>query len=179
MPAYLQAGRHHFVVRREGFVGGDEVQELLFWYFGDRFDPLTFPTLVDTLSHMGDRRVVKPALQRLGDFRSAAVRLQLMNGVCRALGAGDEFYRLLSLEDTRRTSAVIRLLRRTSTAMATSTSFMPSRTALTTPSTAATNGTPFLISIKSRIAKSTPLCPSYERLAQAKSLMPGPGSTST
>ncbi len=101
-----------------GAIGGDEVQELLFWYFGDRFDPLTFPTLVDTLSHMGDRRVVKPALQRLGDFRSAAVRLQLMNGVCRALGAGDEFYRLLSLEDTRRTSAVIRLLRRTSTAMA-------------------------------------------------------------
>ena len=72
---------------------------------------------MDTLSHMGDR-IVKPALQRLGDFRSAAVRLQLMNGVCRALVAGDEFYRLLSLEDTRRTSAVIRLLRRASAAMA-------------------------------------------------------------
>ena len=47
--------------------------------------------------------MVKPALQRLGDFRSAAVKLQLMN-VCRAPVAGDEFYRLLSLEDTRRTT---------------------------------------------------------------------------
>ena len=41
-----------------------------------------------------------------------------MNGVCRALGGGDEFYRLLSLEETRRTSAVVRLLRRASAAIA-------------------------------------------------------------
>ena len=93
-------------------IGGPEVQELLFWYFGDRFDPITFPTLVDVLSRMGDYRVIKSALDRLNDFQSAAVRLQLLNSVCRALGAEGEFYRLLSLDETRLTSAISRLLRR-------------------------------------------------------------------
>ena len=40
------------------------------------------------------------------------MRLQLLNGVCRALGAGDQFYRLLSREDTDRVAAITRLLRR-------------------------------------------------------------------
>ena len=93
-------------------IGGTEVQELLFWYFGDRFDPLTFPTLVDVLSQMGDHRIVKPTLQRLGHFRSPAVRLQLLNSVCRALGAEGEFYRLLSLEEERRATAISRKIKR-------------------------------------------------------------------
>ena len=93
-------------------IGGPEVQELLFWYFGGRFDPVTFPTLVDVLSRMGDYRVIKSALDRLKDFNSGAVRLQLLNSVCRALGAKGEFYRLLSLEETRLASAISRLLRR-------------------------------------------------------------------
>ena len=42
------------------------------------FNSLTFPTLVDVLSEMGDRRIVKPTLQRLGQFRSQAIRLQLL-----------------------------------------------------------------------------------------------------
>lgn len=93
-------------------IGGSEAQELLFWYFGDSFDPLTFPTLVDVLSQMGDHRIVKPTLHRLGHFRSPAVRLQLLNSVCRALGAGGEFYRLLSLEEERRATAISRMLKR-------------------------------------------------------------------
>jgi len=91
---------------------GDEVRELLFWHFGSDFDPLTFPTLVDVLSERQDHRIVRPALGRLPDFPSPAVRLQLLNGVCRALGAGDQFYRLLSREDTDRVAAITRLLRR-------------------------------------------------------------------
>ena len=91
---------------------GDEVHELLFWHFGSDFDPLTFPTLVDVLGDRQDRRIVRPALGRLTDFPSPAVRLQLLNGVCRALGAGDQFYRLLSREDTDRVAAITRLLRR-------------------------------------------------------------------
>ena len=91
---------------------GDEVRELLFWHFGSDFDPLTFPTLVDVLSERQDHRIVRPALGRLTDFPSPAVRLQLLNGVCRALGAGDQFYRLLSREDTDRVAAITRLLRR-------------------------------------------------------------------
>ena len=96
-------------------IGGTEARELLFWHFGERLDdPVAFPTLVDVLSHMGDHRVVRPTLQRLGRFRSPAVRLQLLNSVCHALGAGGEFYRLLSADEPRRASALTRILRRTS-----------------------------------------------------------------
>ena len=96
---------------------GDEVHELLFWHFESDFDPLTFPTLVDVLGEREDRRIVKPTLLRLADFSSPAVRLQLLNGVCRALGAGDQFYRLLSREDTDRVAAIARLLRRSADAL--------------------------------------------------------------
>ncbi|MCY3789713.1 MAG: MFS transporter [Gemmatimonadetes bacterium] len=99
-------------IRGLASIRGDEVRELLFWHFGSDFDPLTFPTLVDVLSERQDRRIVRPALGRLTDFPSPAVRLQLLNGVCRALGAGDQFYRLLSREDTDRVAAITRLLRR-------------------------------------------------------------------
>ena len=91
----------------------EEVYELLFWHFGSAFDRRTFPTLVDVLSERGDKRIVEPALKHLGDFRSAAVRTQLLNGVCRALGAGDQFYRLLSHDDTARVAAVTRVMKRT------------------------------------------------------------------
>ncbi len=100
-------------------IGGDEARELLFWYFGEHLDdPIAFPTLVDVLSHMGDHRVVRPTLQRLGRFRSAAVRLQLLNSVCYALGAGGEFYRLLSQEESQRPSSLGRRLRRLESSLA-------------------------------------------------------------
>jgi HEAT repeat protein len=70
-------------------VASPEARELLFWYFGEHLDDsVTFPTLVDVLSHLGDHRVVKPTLHRLDRFRSAAVRLQLLNSACHSLGAG-------------------------------------------------------------------------------------------
>ena len=84
------------------------------------FNSLTFPTLVDVLSKMGDRRIVKPTLQRLGQFRSQAMRLQLLNSVCRAMGAGDQFYRLLSYDDVQLTGHISRLLKRASTTLTTS-----------------------------------------------------------
>ncbi|MEE2657014.1 MAG: MFS transporter [Candidatus Latescibacterota bacterium] len=99
-------------------IGGPEVQELLFWYLGESYeDSALFPTLVDVLSLMGDYRIVKPTLQRLGNFRSAAVRLQLLNSICHSLGAQSEFYRLLSLEEDRRGSTIDRTLRRTSSVL--------------------------------------------------------------
>lgn len=104
-------------IRGLASIGGDEVHELLFWHFDSDFDPLTFPTLVDVLGERRERRIVGPALGRLPDFPSPAVRLQLLNGVCRALGAGDGFYRLLSREDTDRVDDVTRLLRRATDAL--------------------------------------------------------------
>ncbi len=97
-----------------GHIPGDEVNELLFWHFSSDFDPQTFPTLVDVLSERGDQRIVKPTLEHLDSFRSSAVRLQLLNSVCRALGADDQFYRLLSQEDTKRVDSIGRLLKEAS-----------------------------------------------------------------
>jgi MFS family permease len=97
---------------------GDEAQELLFWHFNERFDPRAFPTLVDVLSEMGDRRIIKPALQRMATFKSPAIRLQLLNSVCRALGAKGQFYELLSQDPDRRASTISRRFRRTGNALA-------------------------------------------------------------
>ncbi len=100
-------------------VASPEARELLFWYFGEHLDDsVTFPTLVDVLSHLGDHRVVKPTLHRLDRFRSAAVRLQLLNSACHSLGAGGEFYRLLSYDEERRAATLARVLRRASGALA-------------------------------------------------------------
>ena len=98
----------------------EEAQELLFWHFSDDFNPLTFPTLVDSLGSLGDRRIVKPTLLRLEQFRSPAIRLQLLNGVCRAMGTGDQFYRLLSQSETELPQEISRLLRRSAANLTTS-----------------------------------------------------------
>jgi len=99
-------------IRGLASIQSEEVHELLFWHFGSEFDPLTFPTLVDVLADREDRRIVKVALDRLEDFPSPAVRLQLLNAVCRTLGARDRFYRLLSREDTDRVATITNLLQR-------------------------------------------------------------------
>ena len=117
---WVQAG----AIRGLAQAQGAESRELLFWHFSDRFNVSTFPTLVDMLSGLGDTRVAIPALQRLASFHLPRVRLQLLNGVCRALGAGDEFYRLLSREEVGRSAALERMLRRAAR-MLTSTSALP------------------------------------------------------
>ena len=91
-------------------IKGEEVRELLFWHFSENFDSRTFPTQIDVLSALGDSRVIKPALGHLGNYRSPAIQLQLLNSVCRALGARESFYRLLSHEEIRRNEELSRLL---------------------------------------------------------------------
>ena len=76
-------------------------------------DPLTFPTLVEALSHREDYRIIKPTFDRLGSFTSPAVRLQLLNNICRTLGAGDRFYKLLSMEENERYGALENMIKRT------------------------------------------------------------------
>ncbi len=86
-------------VRALGDIGGEEVKERLYRKLRGPFDRLLFPTLVETLGRLGDLRVVEPALEGLRHYRSPVIRLQLLNAACRALGAKDQFYRLLSLEE--------------------------------------------------------------------------------
>ena len=70
-------------------IGGDEVAELLFWKFADKFDRSTFPTLAEVLARRHDIRMVKPTLQRINNYKSSAIRLQLLNSVRQTLGSDD------------------------------------------------------------------------------------------
>ena len=91
-------------------IRSDEVHELLFWHFGSDFDPQTFPTLNDVPSEREDRRIVRPTINHLTHFRSSAVRLQLLNSVCRALERRP-ILPTFSQEDTRRIDSIGRLFR--------------------------------------------------------------------
>ena len=96
-----------------GQIEGEDVQELLFWHFSNNVDPLTFPTLVEALSHRQDYRIIKPTFDRLQSFSSPAVRLQLLNNICHTLGAGDRFYTLLSMEENKRYGELEGMIKRT------------------------------------------------------------------
>ena len=100
-------------IRALSEIGGPEAEELLFWKFADRFDRSVFPTMADALGRARDLRIVRPTLDRLRDFRSPAIRLQLLNSICRALGAGRRFYRLISLDEYSRAESANDMLRQT------------------------------------------------------------------
>ncbi|MSS70315.1 MAG: MFS transporter [Candidatus Latescibacteria bacterium] len=99
-------------IRALSEIGGGEAHELLFWVFCDPFDRSVFPTLVETLSDLGDVRIIKPTLDQVTQYRSPVIRLQLLNGVCRAMGSKNLFYRLLSVDDYERAGQVGDLLER-------------------------------------------------------------------
>ena len=103
-------------IRALGEIGGEEVQELLFWMMCEDFDRITFPAIVEALSGMGDLRIVRPTLQRLDQYRSPVIRSQLLNSICRVLGAGNRFYRILLSDElgrVRQVNGLLRDLRRT------------------------------------------------------------------
>ncbi len=93
-------------------LGGDEVREKLLELFVLSYDGYLFPTIAESLSRLGERSIVEPVMHRLEDYNSVILRLQLLNAVCRALGAGNEFYRILSLHEYARVDAVNRHIRR-------------------------------------------------------------------
>jgi MFS family permease len=97
-------------IRALSEIGGEEADELLFWKFAEGFDRATFPTLADTLGRARDYRMVVPTLLRLDSFRSPAIRLQLLNAVCRVLGARRRFYQLVSRDSLSRASRLEEML---------------------------------------------------------------------
>jgi MFS family permease len=100
-------------IRALSEMGGEEANELLFWKFADGFDRTTFPTLSDVLGRARDLRMVRPTLKWIDNFRSPAIRLQLLNSVCRALGARRRFYRLVYQDDLARADQMAEMIRRT------------------------------------------------------------------
>ncbi len=100
------------IVSALGEIGGDDVRERLLELFSVSYDSGMFPALADSLSRLGADEIVEPVMQRLGSFESMVFRLQLLNAVCRALGAGNTFYRILSKHEYDGVNEVNRLIRR-------------------------------------------------------------------
>jgi MFS family permease len=100
-------------IRALSDIGGHEARELLFWKFADQFDRATFPTLADVLGAKRDLRMVNPTLTRMAHFRSPAIRLQLLNAVCRALGARRSFYQIVSQDPLARARSLEDMLKTT------------------------------------------------------------------
>ena len=82
--------------RALGVIGGKAIGDRLYARLQTKPNKMLLPSLVESLSMIGDRRVVETALSALTAYRSPVVRLQLINAACRALGARDLFYTLLS-----------------------------------------------------------------------------------
>jgi len=93
-------------------IGGDDVREKLLELFVVSYDTALFPTLAESLSRLGEQSIVEPVMRRLGEFESIVLRLQLLNAVCRVLGGGNEFYRILSKHEFARVDEVNRHIRR-------------------------------------------------------------------
>ena len=85
-------------IRALGDSGSEGVRVLLLDRLTGDFDRQTFPTLVDTLSHMGEPQVVRIALERMPNYESPIIRAQLLNSICHCLGAEDLYYRLAILD---------------------------------------------------------------------------------
>ncbi|HEC32464.1 MAG TPA: hypothetical protein ENI41_08230 [Deltaproteobacteria bacterium] len=61
---------------------------------------------------MGDRRIIIPAITRLENYKSSVIRLQILNSICRALGAKNRFYELLSLDEIDQAQQISNMLKK-------------------------------------------------------------------
>jgi hypothetical protein len=97
--------------RALGDIGGEQVKERLLESIAKGPDKVLLPTLVESLSRLGDMRVVAPALEALTRYKSPVIRLQLLNAACKGLGAGNLFYDLLSKDDLELAQKLDQMLR--------------------------------------------------------------------
>jgi HEAT repeat protein/Na+/melibiose symporter-like transporter len=70
---------------------------------------ILFLALVEALSTLRDARVIQLAFDSLPSFSSTIIRLQILNAVCRATGADNEFYALLGQERLRLAQRLFRI----------------------------------------------------------------------
>jgi len=94
-------------IRGLGEIGGEGVRQLLYERLTEHgFDRHTFPTLLDVLSKLGETRLVRVALEHLREFQSPVVRTQILNSVCRSLGAEETYYRLAVLDELKQATRI-------------------------------------------------------------------------
>jgi MFS family permease len=89
-----------------------QVQESLFRKLKNEDDRSVFLALAESLSVMGEKGIIEPILKKIGYYLSQALKLQLLNCICRALGAGDAFYQLFSEGELERAARLVGLLER-------------------------------------------------------------------
>lgn len=92
--------------RSLGEIGGEGIRKMLYERLKEHDDSELFPTLVDSLSRLGETRVVRHAMRGLSEYQSTVIQAQLLNSVCRSLGAGESFYRLAILSDLGQASRI-------------------------------------------------------------------------
>lgn len=97
-------------IRALAEIGNPEAAEILFWKLAEGFDRDTFPTLADVLGRAGDVRITSAVFANLDRYRSSAIRLQLLNSICRAVGDTRRFYQLISLDSLERAQRIVREL---------------------------------------------------------------------
>ena len=85
--------------RALGDIGSPEARERLYAKLVSGPGRALLPSLVESLSRLGDLRVVRPAIAAAATYTNPVIRLQLLSAVCRALGARNLFYSLLSRDD--------------------------------------------------------------------------------
>lgn len=95
-------------------IGGEQAREVLANRFYDEpYDHRVFPALADAISRYCDTGIVEPVMSHLEEFTAPAYRLQLLNAVCRVLGAGTLFYRIMSHDEYRVTDEINSLIKST------------------------------------------------------------------
>jgi HEAT repeat protein/Na+/melibiose symporter-like transporter len=105
------SGVRNSAIRGLGNIGGDGIRQFLFehLYMGE-FDRQTIPTALDVLSRLDEARIVTIGLGRLNDYSSPILRAQILNSICRVLGAGETFYQLTIMDELQQASKVTRAL---------------------------------------------------------------------
>lgn len=82
-------------IRALGRIGGEEVRESLYQRLRTDTRTALLPAYVESLSRAGELRAIRPAMEGVKHFANPVLRLQLLNAVCRALGAQNLFADLL------------------------------------------------------------------------------------
>jgi hypothetical protein len=97
--------------RALGAIGGERIaDELSGRLTADRTtDKIVRLAIIEALGRLQDARVIRPALESLALYGSPIIRLQIMNSVCWAVGAGNAFYDLLAQENLRLAQRLYRI----------------------------------------------------------------------
>ncbi len=94
-------------------IKNEEVRNGLFEKFSSDFNRLTFPTLAEALSKLGERRIIPIAISGLEHYISPVIRLQILNSVCRVLGAKNKFYKLVMGDELEQVQQIDKMLKET------------------------------------------------------------------